>query len=203
MIGLSGCKPPAYRNIEVVREPASPQMVAALITPDDTPGTELTVELESKVRSFDHFDVIEKWDWSNPVTTIANTQHYENGVFFGNPAGHVLIKYSSEEVAHSVWKALLDDKIQDGFAYSVTKSVDLFSEERLPTILADDVAYRCHQYYDRSSWNFCVAQLRYGIYYTQIVRQVSNKARDLSAEEFLGLVQLVDARMQRLVSEDD
>jgi len=63
-------------------------------------------------------------------------------------------------------------------------------------IMADNISYRCEQYYDLPRTNTCIARLRYGRYYTQVIGQITRS--ELTIEHFFELVRLLDNRMQIL-----
>ena len=193
-LAVSSCQQPAYRGVEVIEQPASSQMIEALLTISDIPDFEARNEWYPVEPS----TITEEWNWSNPVTVVISNIGYGVGQGAAVPATHVIAKYSSDEVALSVWEALLDDKIRDEFAYSVTESVNLLPNEGRPDLLADDTWWRCEQYYGEDDWNSCIAQLRYGRYYTHLIYDIDN--RELSVEQFFNLVVLLDQRMQVLIS---
>jgi len=172
-------------------------MMDAMITLND--GPEILGKGKWEIKK--SHDIIQIWQWSNYSSLIAFQLRHLNQNRGEIPVRHLIALYPSVPAAKSLWLAHDDSRIIHTFANSVTKEIAILPENNRPILAANDVLYRCERYYDLDITTHCVARLRYGQYYTELVGQITAEA--LNVEQFFELVKVVDNRMQILVAQGE
>ena len=188
IVVIAACgEQPAYRNVSVTEQTPSAEMFDALLTDDNI----LSATGMARQPELKYMESTARWRWSNPITVVEAKQN------FTGPITHTIAEYSSAESARSVWWSRRDDKLDDTVANAVTETVDLLPREGRPLLASDDTRWRCERYYDKATWTYCVAQMRYRNFYVEVIGPVG--LMNPSPQQFFELVNLADQRMRVFV----
>lgn len=168
----------------------------AIITLDDAPE----IPRRGKWELRESPNIVSMWKLTNPINVIARELSHRQESRGEVPIQQLIAQYSSDRIALSVWESRRGDQILDTFANSVTEEVTVLSDDDVPALIADNISYHCERYYGDDNLTHCIARLRYDRYYTHIIGSIN--PNQISVEQFFKLVELVDKRMQTLISED-
>jgi|GEM_PF-3802030 len=186
---ISGCTGKLEQQTAVVNEPVSDAMTEALLSIEDMP---LPGEWRKATSTSPH-----DWNWSKPINVV--TRHFSHAASVTD-VEHTIVQYPSEDMALDIWKRHDRAYILPEISPSVSKVVSLLPDEEAPSLYADNVLYRCEEYYKMPKLSLCIARLRYGRYYTHVFGSVA--PGKLSPQQFYELVSIVDEHMQALIASE-